>query len=227
MKNSQKDNEKSKTESAIKPYFSVVITTYNRANFIIRALNSLISQTEEDWEAVVVDDDSNDDTYCRIMPYLKLYSKILYLRQSHRGEAIAKNTGLWSATGRFITFLDSDDEFDKGHLKSRKAVLMTNPSVKFIYGGAKIIGNQFVPDRFDPRKKINLKDCVIGGTFFIERNTAVSLGGLKDILIGADADLFDRAKSAGITMMEVNLPTYFYHHENEDSITNMLINSLL
>ena len=99
---------------------------------------------------------------------------------------------------------------------------MQNPSTGFLYGGAKIIGNQYVPDRFNYARKINLNKCVIGGTFFIERNILISLNGFRNILVGTDADLFDLAKKTRIVMMETNLPTYIYHHETQDSITNKL-----
>ena len=115
------------------PFFSVIITTYDRAHLITRALNSLISQTEKDWEAIIVDDESTDDTFSRILPFLEGYSKIFYIKQPHKGEPAAKNTGIRSATGRFITFLDSDDEFNPKHLEFRKTVLLQNPDVKFLY----------------------------------------------------------------------------------------------
>jgi hypothetical protein len=94
-----------------------------------------------------------------------------------------------------------------------------------LYGGTKIIGNQYVPDRFDPRKRIHLSKCTIGGTFFIERETLIKLSGFRKIILGTDSDLFDRALEAGIPTKETNLQTYIYHRENEDSITNMLIKS--
>jgi glycosyltransferase involved in cell wall biosynthesis len=218
--NHQKAIEKAKLKTP--PFFTVVITTYNRADLLTRAIQSLLSQTEKDWEAVIIDDESTDDTYSKISSFLKSDSKIQYVKHSHRGEALSKNAGIEIATGRFITFLDSDDEFDPTHLESRKSLLQENPHVKFLYGGVKIIGNQFVPDRYDYEKKINLNECVIGGTFFIERDTIISLKGLKNILIGADADLFDRMKMAHIISKQAYLPTYIYHHETEDSITNRL-----
>jgi hypothetical protein len=99
---------------------------------------------------------------------------------------------------------------------------MQNHLVRFLYGGADIRGNQFVPDRFDDEKSIDLNDCVIGGTFFIERNLLISLNGFRDIQLGTDADLFERATKAGIDMKKTTLQTYIYHHDNEDSITNQL-----
>ncbi len=227
MKNKKNNiNEIKHNRLNFRPFFSVVITTYNRAHLITRALNSLISQTEFDWEAIIVDDDSSDDTYSKILSYTKKYSQIRYIKKIHSGEALSKNTGIYSAKGRFITFLDSDDEYDPLHLESRKQILMHNLNVELLYGGVKILGNQYVPDRYNYEKNINLNECIIGGTFFIDRNIALSLNGFRNILVGTDADLFDRAKNAGTTMIEVSQPTYIYHHETADSITNRLLADL-
>jgi glycosyltransferase involved in cell wall biosynthesis len=208
------------------PFFTVIIATYNRADLITRALNSLAGQSENDWEAIIVDDGSTDNTYSRLVPFMEQNSMIRYSKYAHQGMAMAKNAGMQSASGRYVTFLDSDDEYHPLHLETRKAILQEHPGVNFLYGRVKVVGNQFVPDRFDRNKLVNLNNCIIGGNFFIERNTANMLKGFRNITIGADADLFDRTKCAGIKMMEVFLPTYIYHHDNEDSITNrMLIDS--
>jgi glycosyltransferase involved in cell wall biosynthesis len=205
------------------PFFSVIITTYNRANLLIKAVDSLICQTENDWEAIIVDDESKDDTHLKVLPYLKSNSNIKYIRKNHGGEAASKNEGISTSSGKYITFLDSDDEYDPLHLQIRKEILIKDPSIRFLYGGTKIIGNQYVPDRFDFRKRIHLSKCIVGGTFFIERDTLLKLKGFRKIILGTDSDLFDRALEAGIAIKETKLPTYIYHRENEDSITNTLI----
>lgn len=205
------------------PYFSVIITVYNRAGLLKRALDSLVSQTESDWEAIIVDDDSTDDIYSLIKPYFKKYPGIRYIKKEHGGEPLSKNAGIFSSHGKFITFLDSDDEYDPKHLETRKTILEKDPSIRFLHGGLTILGNQFVPDRFDKDKLINLNECIIGGTFFVDRDTMISLGGFKDISLGADADLHERALKRGIHVEETRYPTYIYHHETEDSITNMLL----
>lgn len=202
------------------PYFSVIIPTYNRKEVLTRALDSLILQTEKDWEGIVVDDGSDDDTFSHIQSYLKNDCRIRYIRQENSGAALAKNKGIESASGAFLTFLDSDDEFLSTHLESRKNILADNPQVKFLYGGINIVGNQFVPDRFDTDTQIHLDNCVIGGTFFIERQLLLSLKGFKNIVIGEDAELFDRINSTDIVKLKTKNPTYVYRHDREDSITN-------
>lgn len=208
------------------PMFSVITASYNRGGLIERALKSLSGQSEKDWEGIIVDDGSTDDTYSRIFPFLKADSRIRYFRKEHSGEALTKNYGIRMSSGRYITFLDSDDEYHRDHLASRKKILLQNPGIRFLHGGVEILGNQYVPDRNDPSRPIHLKDCIIGGTFVIERETMLSLEGFRNIKLGPDSDLFERALRTGIPMMKLDLPTYIYHHENPDSITNILFGKI-
>ena len=199
--------------------FSVVITTYNRADLVVRALESLLRQSESDWQGIIVDDGSSDITHERLLPFLRSDHRLGYLLKDHSGVALSKNHGINASTGRFITFLDSDDEYHPAHLASRKAFLLRNPGTLFLHGGVKVLGKQYVPDFYDPSRNINLDDCVIGGTFFIERETLLSLGGLRDMSFGSDHDLFERARKKKIKMARVDRPTYIYHRENHNSVT--------
>ncbi len=221
----KKDNRRHKEygKSMIsRPMFSIVITTYNRAGLLKRALDSLVSQTENDWEAIVVDDGSTDDTHAQLLPYLKSYSNIKYIWKQHSGAVPSKNRGIKAAAGKFVAFLDSDDEYHPSHLESRKRFLIANPAVRFLYGGVKIIGNPYVPDKDNPSARINLHNCVIGGSFIIDRKVLLSLNGFRDMILGSDADMFERIKNIRIKMAEIKQKTYIYHHENPESTTNIL-----
>lgn len=222
MKNSNRSVNGEHGASVFPPFFSIIVTTYNRSELLKRALDSLIAQTITDWEVILVDDGSTDNTATEILPYLEAHPKIKYIKKKNGGEVSSKNEGIWASCGKYISFLDSDDEYDRYHLESRKHILTQNTTIKFLYGGVEILGNQFVPDRFDHSKSIHLNDCVIGGSFFVAREVMLLLNGFRDISIGTDADLFDRAKEAHVNMMEIHEKTYIYHHENQDSITNRM-----
>lgn len=204
-------------------FFSVVIATYNRRRLLKRALLSLINQTEKDWEAIIVDDGSTDDTSFLIKPYLEADSRIKYIYQKNAGYVIATNTGIFSAKGKFITFLDSDDEYTPEHLEIRKRILISNPAIEFLHGGVKVTGSQLVPDRFDYDKMVPLSECEIGGTFFIKREVAVAFNGFKKMPLGSDGDFFERINKAGVNILKTQNPSYIYHRESADSITNNLM----
>lgn len=212
----------SKNEKSDSPFFSVIITSYNRATLLKRALDSLLGQTEKDWEAIVINDGSTDHTHFVMQPYLKRNKNIIYIRQKSMGATLSKNQGILQAKGKFVTFLDSDDEYSPEHLETRKALLIKNNEVEFLYGGVKVIGSEYVPDRHNYQKMVHLSTCAIGGTFFIKKRMSLSLNGFTEMPLGSDGDLFERAYNMGINMMKTELPTYIYHRETLNSITNNL-----
>jgi hypothetical protein len=88
------------------PLFSVIIPTFNRASLLRQTLSSVWAQRFVDYEIIVVDDGSTDET----QPYLKsLGSRIVYLAQANRGPGPARNIGASRAKGEYLAFLDSDD----------------------------------------------------------------------------------------------------------------------
>lgn len=90
----------------LKPRISVVIPTYNRQDYVVEAIESVLAQTYRKFEVIVVDDGSTDDTAARLQPYL---DRVAYIRQENRGVAAARNAGIQLAQGELICFLDSDD----------------------------------------------------------------------------------------------------------------------
>jgi glycosyltransferase involved in cell wall biosynthesis len=148
------------------PFFSVIICTYNRASLLPRALDSLLAQTEGDWEAIVVDDGSTDDTFEVVQRYAASDARITCVQRDRRGGvAAARNAGITRSTGLFVTFLDSDDAYAEDHLETRKLMLLDRPSTQLLLGGITIIGDPYVVDRFDPTKRVHLDECVVGGTW--------------------------------------------------------------
>ncbi len=208
------------------PFFSVIITTYNRKMLLKRALQSLIQQMETDWEGIIIDDGSTDNTEFEIKPFLN-DNRLQFIYQKNTGYSLAKNSGIFLANGKYITFLDSDDEYLLNHLENRKEILTQHPEIDFLYGGLSVIGNEYVPDRFDNRKLVHLNDCVIGGTFFIKKELAFSLNGFRDIAMGSDAEFFDRVGATGSVIQKTAISTYVYHRENPDSLTNLMMGKII
>lgn len=207
-------------ELNLQPFFSVIIATYNRSRLLIRALDSLIAQTDKNWEAIIIDDGSTDNTLEAVQDYLKWNSKIKYIQQESTGATSSKNKGLFLAKCKFITFLDSDDEYVPTHLESRKVILQKYPEIDLLHGGVKVIGNTYVPNRFDYTKSIHLSQCAIGGTFFIKRKLALKLKGFRKMPLGSDSDFLERATKAGTQIIKTNLPTYIYNRDIQNSITH-------
>ena len=113
-----------------RPLISVIIPTFNRAQTIQHAIDSVLVQTFSDFELIVVDDGSTDDTSIVIN---KLYPTIRYYRQDNAGPAAARNAGIRLARGRYIAFLDSDDQWLKTKLEEQINVFRENPDIKICH----------------------------------------------------------------------------------------------
>lgn len=201
-----------------RPFFSVIMCTYNRAAFLPRALDSLVAQTERDWELIVVDDGSTDETIGVVQKYAASGLPCRLIWHTNRGTGVSRNAGIMASCGLFLTFLDSDDAYAPDHLHSRKQILLEYPSVEFIHGGVTVIGEQTVADRHDPSRKIPVSECVVGGTFVIRRDALFRLGGFDAVRYADDALLYERAYSEGITIARTDHPSYTYYRDTPDSL---------
>lgn len=112
---------------------SVIIPTYNRADMVGDAIQSVLDQTYGDWELIVVDDGSTDDTRAVVARFND--SRIRYIHQENRGLPAARNTGIRAAQGAYIAFLDSDDCFLPQKLAWQAAALDAGPDVGLVAGG--------------------------------------------------------------------------------------------
>jgi glycosyltransferase involved in cell wall biosynthesis len=98
------------------PFVSIVIPTYNRVGFVGNAVDSVLHQTFTDYELIVVDDGSTDATEQELRQYV---NKIRYIYQSNAGVSAARNTGIAASRGRWLAFLDSDDEWKPEYLRTQ------------------------------------------------------------------------------------------------------------
>jgi glycosyltransferase involved in cell wall biosynthesis len=201
------------------PQISIILPTYNRWRLTVKAIDSVVAQTFQDWELLIIDDGSNDGTYGFVNIQVERDRRIRYHWARNRGLAMARNIGLLMSRGKYITFLDSDDEYLPDHLKIRAEYLAAHPEVELLHGGVEIIGPELVADKHDPSRMIPISECVIGGTFVIRRDLAERLQGFRDITYGDDADFFERAEEAGAIIHRIDVPTYRYNRMEFDSLT--------
>jgi glycosyltransferase involved in cell wall biosynthesis len=198
--------------------------TLNRNHLISRALDSLLLQVEKDWECIIIDDGSIDETFHTVKKYADMYSNVKYIYHSNKGTGLSRNAGILAASGMFITFLDSDDEYHPDHLSIRKTILEEYTNLDLLHGGVEIIGNPYVTDKNDYTKQIHLSECVIGGTFVIPRYKLHQIGGFSNLRYADDADLYQKAVDASWNIAKIDYPTYIYHRDSPDSLcTNQLI----
>ena len=120
------------------PKVSVVIPTYNREKYLPDAINSVLNQTYKDFEIIIVDDGSRDNTKEVVESFMKKYPHIpiRYFYQENKGPAAARNRGIKEAKGEYIAFLDSDDVWLPAKLEKEVQVLDKDKHCGLVYTDA-------------------------------------------------------------------------------------------
>lgn len=206
------------------PFFSIIIPTFNRARIISRAIESVLAQDFDDWEMIVIDDGSTDNTGDVVRVFSDIDLRINYHYSENQGAAAARNLGCTFASGKYFTFLDSDDEYLPRHLSLRAEMISAEPPIELLHGNVEVIGDPMVPDRFDPTKIIPISECIVGGTFFIRRDLFKRIGGFANIPYADDNEFFGRALELGALIRKVETATYRYYRTEPDSICTVVAN---
>ena len=119
---------------------SIILPTYNRVRFLPDAFDSIRRQTFSDWELVVVDDGSTDNTEAVVAEWMpRLGGRARYVKQQNRGAYGARNTGLGHVTREYVAFFDSDDLWLPHHLAKCVAALDSAPDVDWVYAACRSV----------------------------------------------------------------------------------------
>ncbi len=118
------------------PKVSVIIPAFNAARYLEAAIQSVFAQTFSDFEVVVIDDGSTDETEQMVK---RFGSKLGYRRQEHAGRAHARNTGLTWARGEYIAFLDADDVWKSDRLSRGVRLLDQRSDIGLVHGEVSVI----------------------------------------------------------------------------------------
>lgn len=97
---------------------SVIMPVYNNEEYLHQSIQSVLNQTFSNFELIIVNDGSSDDSEAIVLEYLSIDERIKYFYQENQGVSVARNKGILEATGKYICFLDSDDLYQKEFLLS-------------------------------------------------------------------------------------------------------------
>lgn len=134
------------------PFFSVIIPTYNRAEYIVKTIKSILSQSFQDFEIIIIDDASTDQTEDNLKSFDD--NRIIYIKNSSNKErCVSRNTGIEHSKGRYICFLDSDDLYLPDHLEIiYKEIVRQNFITALFFTNAfdqnndKVVTDRYCPD---------------------------------------------------------------------------------
>lgn len=138
---------------------SIITPCYNGARFISETIDSVIAQTYQDWEMLIIDDGSRDDSADIVRRYMEREPRIKLLQQENAGSAAARNNGIRHAEGQYIALLDADDLWDPAFLEKQIAFMKEKNAVCVTSGHRKIDeSSKEILHPITPRKVITIKD---------------------------------------------------------------------
>src|SRR5215216_1764150 len=141
---------------------SAIIPTYNSARYLTEAVDSVLAQTVEDVEVVVIDDGSTDETELLMRGY---GSRVRYLRQQNGGVARARNRGIEESRGQYVAFLDADDVWVPNKLERQVAALEKGPGHRACYSAFTVATMELSPTGINQSKRRGpaLEDLLLRG----------------------------------------------------------------
>lgn len=224
---SQRDNKslKDQEEMEDEPLISVIIPTYNRAYSITHAISSALQQSYNNTEVIVVDDASTDNTSTIIRnindPRIRYYCL-----EKNSGPSIARNAGIDNAHGRFVAFLDSDDEWDRKKIELQLAALkqQNDPENAVCYTQANMVEDNrtyLLPTRGKERDE-PVGDYIMCGSDGAISTSSIMLSSAlakanpfpTDHSIFEDWDVLLRLEKIGVEWIYLDQPLFTWHNES-------------
>ncbi|MCK8516776.1 glycosyltransferase [Methylonatrum kenyense] len=181
------------------PRISVITPTFNRAQYLAQAIESVLAQNYVNLEHWIIDDGSTDGTETVVARYLD-DPRVHYVRQGNQGQSAARNRGLSLSESDFVCFLDSDDYWLPGKLERSLAAFASNPDVGIVYGDYVFINSAGREVAVSNMRRHSgrivaqlLRDnCVSMNTTMVRRRCFEEHGGFSEYRVADDYDLWLR-----------------------------------
>lgn len=201
-----------------KPFFSVIVLSCNRPNFLNIALKSIKAQKFKDYEIIVVDASKPN------LKYLVKESGLNIRYYNIKNTNVGKNRdfGLNKAKGGWAAFLDDDDYYLPNHLFERYKIITKNPELDLIYNGFKTVGSRKIPDLFNIGKFLHPDDPRIfhAGTMVVKTKVAKKVGGFKLVKSKNYSDNFyEIAIKNNLKIKRLLIPRTYIYNRSENSLT--------
>lgn len=136
---------------------SIITASYNYEDLIVTAIDSVINQSHKDWELIIVDDGSKDNSVKVIQEYVEKYDNIKLFQHENGINKGLKETvkfALEKCTGEYVAFLESDDYWESNNLEEKVKIIEKDPNINFIFNDVNLIGTQECKQKLDNHFKV-------------------------------------------------------------------------
>lgn len=211
-------------------YFSIVIPTYNRENIITTTIKSVLNQTFNNYEIIIVDDGSTDNTK-NIVSEIK-DDRIKYIYQKNAERSAARNNGIRNSNGKWICFLDSDDAYKKNHLQtlfeSIEFDIKNNQNFEFYFTSQETHytldnNREIIKTGFDPKQAAFFfaSESIVPGRVCLKKNVLDKFKFDENIVIVEDSDLWFRVSCYHkVKFIDQATVVYSIHDDNSINVKN-------
>jgi len=212
------------------PHVSIIMPCHNAATHLSTSVASVCSQTYADWQLVIVDDGSTDDSWQELQKLSQADSRIQVYQQPNAGAAAARNRALQEAHGMFTAFLDADDTWHPEFLSAMLTALADHPDAGIAYCGWQSIGlgtgrdKPFIPPEYEDDNKVEL---LLGGCRWpihgaLVRSPIIRDAGCFDESFSScmDYDLWLRLGTVHRLVRVPRVLAYYHHHGGEQITRN-------
>ena len=204
------------------PFFSIIIPSYNRAHIIDRAVERILEQTFQDFELIVVDDGSIDETKEVLQKYCT-NEKVRYVYQDNKGVCAARNTGAKQASGEFLIFLDSDDSVEKSWLEDFYS--LNGGGFNILFCNMKLVktnGKEELYSSYNPYNNSKAKGVFSSGAWAVQRKLFFKVGMYdKAITFGENIELGYRLEMYGLKKGIVDKFNFIYYDSIDGGSKNL------
>ncbi|MEZ0186518.1 MAG: glycosyltransferase family 2 protein [Candidatus Reddybacter sp.] len=229
---------------------SAVVPTYNNAEYIEGAINSILAQTHPVDEIIIIDDGSSDDTEALVDNIIKKSNNIIYIKQDNQGPSSARNRGITAANGDWLAFLDADDLWTPDKIALQIEALQREPSLKLIAAdmneidrhgkliAESVLAKHQLLDKFQsldgkavPNALTALltKNFIPTGTVLVEHASLAAAGGFNtNIRFGEDLELWAKiAADNAISCLPQVMMCRRQHGNNATQSTALMLEGLV
>lgn len=201
---------------------SVILPCYNQAAYLAEALDSVLQQSYKNWEAIVVNDGSSDNTEEIALEYVERDKRIKYINKENGGLSSARNRGIESAYGEFILPLDSDDIIKPEYMEKAMEAFDSDSRLKLVYCQGFFFGNKkgLWDLNYKGYKSLLLGNAIFCSAFF-RKSDWEKIGGYdEDMRKGhEDWEFFIRLLKGEGLVFQIPLPLFYYRIKETSMIT--------
>ncbi|WP_336127226.1 glycosyltransferase family 2 protein [Mesoflavibacter sp. CH_XMU1422-2] len=203
-----------------------IVPCYNQAHFLSTSLETVLNQTYDNWECIIVNDGSTDNTENIALQWVDKDSRFKYLKKENGGLSSARNFGIKHVTSQYVFPLDADDKIDIAYLEKAVKVLSKDPEIEVLTSQVKLFGTKnevFNLPQYN-FKTLLLQNCLIACSIF-KKETFERVGGYDENLSSfEDWDFWISALKDGGKFYKLEEVLYYYRKQEKDTLTSRFYN---